>query len=86
MIDSNFKELDFNNLEKYKAALDDGFTWGNANLKSPTTALTLQKNGNDKYVLATVDFRIGKSKTIISEKNFKIFCEKVKLFFSKNIN
>lgn len=86
MIDSKKKELDFNNLEKYKAALDDGFTWGNANLKSPKTSLTLQKIENGKYVLATVNFIIKKSETIVSEKDFKIFCEKVKLFFSKNIN
>lgn len=76
-------KLDFNNLEKYKTALDDGFTWGNANFKSPATGLTLQKIENGKYVLATIDFRIGKSETIVSEKEFKIFSEKVKLFFSK---
>ncbi|MGL5613606.1 hypothetical protein [Cetobacterium sp.] len=86
MIDSKKKELDFNNLEKYKAALDDGFTWGNAKLNSPTTTLTLLKNENEKYVLATVNFIVRESETIVSEKDFKIFCEKVKLFFSKNIN
>lgn len=82
----DLKNLDFNNLEKYKAALDDGFTWGNANLESPKIGLTLQKLENGKYILATVNFAVKKSKTIISEKDFKIFSEKVKLFFSKSIS
>lgn len=83
---TNFNKLDFNNLEKYKSALDDGFTWGNANLKSPLIGLTLQKNEKENYILATINFVAKTSKTIISEKNFKIFSEKVKLYFSKNIN
>lgn len=80
------ENLDFNNLEKYKAALDDGFTWGNTNLTSHLIGLTLQKNKNEKYILATINFVAKTSKTIISEKDFKIFSEKVKLYFSKNIN
>lgn len=82
----DLNNLDFKNLEKYKAALDDGFTWGNANLKSPKISLTLQKLKNGKYILATVNFVLKKSETIISEENFKIFSEKVKIFFTKTTN
>lgn len=80
------EKLDFNNLEKYKAALDDGFSWSNANLKSPILGLTLQKLKNGKYTLGIVNFVLKESKIIISEENFKIFTEKVKVFFTKTNN
>ncbi|MGL5023690.1 MAG: hypothetical protein ACRC5S_10315 [Cetobacterium sp.] len=80
------KFLDFNNLKKYKDALDDGFSWSNIDLYSPSTGLSLQKNSNGNYVLAAINFKLKKSETIISEKDFKIFSEKVKLAFSKDIN
>lgn len=84
MIDLKKKELDFNNLEKYKTALDDGFTWGNTKYNYKE-GITLQLTG-EGYALTTVNFSQGTFSVLIIEKDFKIFCEKVKLFFSKNIN
>lgn len=80
------RSLDFNNLKKYKDALDDGFSWSNIDLCSPSTGLSLQKNSKGNYVLGIINFKLGKSEIIISEKDFKIFSEKVKLVFSKDID
>ncbi|MGL5204148.1 hypothetical protein [Cetobacterium sp.] len=78
--------LDFKNFEKYKGALDDGFTWGNANLRNPTTAMTIQKSEKGEYTLGSVNFRTRESKIFVKEKDFKIFTKKVQQFFLKSIN
>ena len=82
---TNTYKLDFDNLEKYKAALDDGFTWGDTGFESQNKAITLQAS-NNIYFLTTVNLLDGSFSVLIAEENFKIFSEKVKLFFSKNIN